>query len=597
MTLQNRRPNDSLRLIGALAKLRDGVTTQQASDEVGAIARRLAAEYPVINAGWGAVAMPIQDQVTAAVRPTLLMLLAGVGLVTLMACANLANLLLARSLRRRREMAIRSAIGAARGRLLRQTMTESALLSLLGAGVAWIAIDWLTRAFVAVAPGEIPRLAEIDRDWRVAIYTFGLALVTAVVAGWLPAISASRADLIADLGEASRGSTSGRGARMRSVLVASQVAVAVVLAFGTGLLVRSFITVVRVDPGFRTDNVLTMQIAVPRAYDTPDKRRAFYSTLFARLEAVPGISAVGGTTRLPLGGANSTTRVLVEGRDAAGGIDAGLRRAMHGYFDVMRIPLLRGRAFTSADGAQAPRVVVINQAMASKVFPGEDPIGRRVTLAENAGVGTATIVGIVGDVRHDGLEAAPAPEIYIHYLQNPPSAPLLVMRTESEPASLTSAVRAAVRDVDPAILAYDIRPMTVLRSQAMVERRFITAAATMFGAIAIALAMVGVYGVMALVVGERTQEIGIRLALGADPRAVLAMIVRQGLAVAAAGTICGLAAALALAPAISAQLYGVRPADLMTLICVAALLLGAAAAASLLPARRAMRVDPAATLR
>ena len=597
MTLQNRRPNDSLRLIGALARLRDGVTAAQANDDVNAIARRLAAEHPSTNGGWGATAVGVQQQVTATVRPTLLLLLAGVGLVTLMACANVANLLLARSLRRRREMAIRSAIGAARGRLLRQTMTESAVLSMIGAAVAWIAIDWLTRAFVAVAPGEIPRLAELDRDWRVAVYTFALALLTAVVAGWLPAISASRADLSASLGEASRGSTSGRGNRIRSTLVATQVALAVILAFGTGLLVRSFISVVGVDPGFQTENVLTMQVAVPRSYDTPDKRRAFYGALFARLEAVPGISAVGGTTRLPLGGANSTTRAIVEGRDPGSGVDVGLRRAMKDYFDVMRIPVLRGRAFTSADGPQAPKVVVINHTMAARVFPGEDPIGRRVTLAENAGIGTATIVGIVGDVRHDGLEAAPSAEVYIHYLQNPPSGPLLVMRTGPDPASLSAAVRAAVHDVDPAILAYDIRPMAVLRSQAMIERRFITVAATMFGALAIALAMVGVYGVMALAVGERTKEIGIRLALGAEPRAVLAMIVRQGVAVAAAGTVCGLAVALALAPAIGAQLYGVRPADLVTLVSVAALLLGAAAAASIVPARRAMRVDPAATLR
>ena len=276
-------------------------------------------------------------------------------------------------------MAIRSAVGAARGRLLRQTLTESALLTAIGAALSWIVVQWLTRSFVLLAPSGIPRLAEVSPDWRVGMYTLLLALVTAIAAGWLPALASSRVDLQTRLTDASRGSASTRGARLRSLLVVAEVTLAVVLAFGTGLLVRSFVAVLNVDPGFETSHVLSVQVTTPRAYGTPEKRREFYRRLFARLEAVPGVTAVGGTTRLPLGGADSNTRIAVEGRDTAhGAFDVGLRRAMHDYFTAMQIPIVRGRGFTAADGADAPRVVLVNQALAARVFPGEDPIGRRM---------------------------------------------------------------------------------------------------------------------------------------------------------------------------------------------------------------------------
>ena len=598
MTLQPRRPNDALRIVGAVARLAPGVTVEQARADVGAIGTRLAAEYPATNAGWGAIVSPPHDHVVAGVRPVLWLLAAGVGLVLLMACVNVANLLLARSVRRQREMAIRSAVGAARGRLLRQTLTESALLTAIGAALSWIVVEWLTRSFVLLAPSEIPRLAEVSPDWRVGIYTLLLALVTAIAAGWLPALASSRVDLQTRLTDASRGSASTRGARLRSLLVVAEVTLAVVLAFGTGLLVRSFVAVLNVDPGFETSHVLSVQVTTPRAYGTPEKRREFYRRLFARLEALPGDTAVGGTTRLPLGGADSNTRIAVEGRDTAhGAFDVGLRRAMHEYFTAMQIPIVRGRGFTAADGADAPPVVLVNQALAARVFPGENPIGRRMTLADNAGIGTATVIGIVGDVRHGGLESAPEPEVYIHYLQNPPSSPLIVVRTSGNPAALAGAVRAAVKEVDASVPLFDMKTLAELRTASMTERRFITWLALIVGAVALVLAMVGVYGVMAVAVGERTQEMGIRIALGADPRMLLALVVRQGVALAAVGIAAGAAISLVVAPLLETQLYGVAPRDPITFAGVPLVLLAAAAAACAIPAWRAARVDPVTALR
>jgi predicted permease len=391
----------------------------------------------------------------------------------------------------------------------------------------------------------------------------------------------------------------GRGRRLRSALVAAEVALALVLAMGAGLLTRSFLAVLSVDPGFRTGNLLTMQVQPPRREDTPDKRRDFYRRLFERLEAMPGVLSVGGTTRLPLAGADSSTQVVVEGREATRGtFNVGLRRALHDYFGAMGMPMLRGRRFMRTDGPDAPPVVIINETMARRVFPGEDPIGRRLRLGENAGIrGVATIVGVVGDVRHDGLEAAPEAEIYIHYLQNPPVAPLIVVRTAGDPSLLAADVRATIGEFDPAIRMYDLRTMDDLRAQSVAERRFLTWLAAAFGTMALALAAIGVYGVMMLVVAERTKEMGVRLAVGASPAQVLGLVVGDGVRLAGAGAALGLAAAVPLMPLMSSQLFGIGALDPVTVAGVPALLLLVAAVACLVPARRAMRVDPVTALR
>ena len=593
-----RDPDDTARLMGGIARMKPGITIEQVRAELDAIGRRLADAHPATNAGWAATATAPHEQAVGMVRPALLLLLAAVALVLLMACVNVANLLLARSMRRQREMAVRAALGAGRGRLLRQSLIESVLLGLIGGVAAWFVVRWAVRGFVLVAPAEIPRLAEISPDGRVLAYTAMLALATGLITGLIPALTATRA-VQGALAEGSHRTTSG-GRRLRAGLVAAEVALALVLTVGAGLLVRSFAAVLAVDPGFRTENLLTMQTNIPPKYDTPEKRRQFYRTLFDRLEALPGAIAVGGNTRLPLGGANSSTQVTVEGRELSRGgvVNVSLRRAMHDYFAAMGMPVLRGRAFTEADGPDAPVAVVINETMARRVFPGEDPVGRHVRLGDNAGVrGLATIVGIVGDVRHAGLEAAPESEIYIHYLQNPPVAPLLVIRTANDPALLVAGVAAAAREVDPDFRPYNLRTMSDLRAQSVKERRFLTVLAAAFGLLALVLATVGVYGVMTLVVSERTREMGIRLALGAAPARVLRLVVGDGLRLAAVGATAGLAAAVLLTPLMASELYGIGSMDPVTLTAVPVLLLLVAAVACLVPARRAMRVDPASALR
>jgi predicted permease len=447
---------------------------------------------------------------------------------------------------------------------------------------------------VAVTPGTFGLLGREALIGRTLIVTLLVGMAT----GLLPAFAGSRADVHATLADGSRGTTGG-ARRLRSGLVAAEVALALLLATSAGLLVRSFVAVLNVDPGFRTQNLLTMKIELPRRHDTPDKRRELYGRLFERLESVPGVLSVGGTTRLPLGGADSSTQVTIEGREPSrGGLaTVGLRRAMHDYFAAMGMPIVRGRGFDRRDGPDAPSVVVVNEPLARRLFPGEDPVGKRMRLAENAGVGLATIVGVVGDVRHDGLEAVPEPEVYIHYLQNPPVAPLIVIRTTTDPARLAESVRAVARDVDPELRPYDIRTMADLRRQAVTERRFLTILATAFGALALLLAMVGVYGVMTLVVTERTQEVGIRLAIGATPGQVLRLVIGDGLRIAAVGAALGLVAAVSLTPLMAAQLYGIGPMDPLTLAGVPIVLLLVACAACLVPARRAMRIDPVTALR
>jgi predicted permease len=593
----------SARFLSVVGRLKPGVTAAQADAEVAGIARQLAATYPTSNRVVGATVVPLHEQAVGGTRPALLLLLGGVGFVLLMACVNLANLLLARSSVRQREMAIRSALGAARRRLIMQTLVETMLLSCAGGILALLAVSWTIGALIALAPPDLPRLAEIRPDAWVLVFTFALSLVTGLAIGLVPALVASRPALQSTLKESGRGATSGRGQRrLRSALVIAEVALAVVLTLGAGLLLRSFLSVLSIDPGFRTDRLLTLQIALPNNYQTPDQRRALYASLFSRLDALPGVTSAGGTTRLPLGSTNVTTKVGVEGRSLppAEWPEVEFRRAVHNYFPAMGIPILRGRGFTEQDGPATPPVIAINQTMARKLFPGEDPVGRRLylgTVTNPTAAPPATIIGVIGDVRHSGLEAEPAPELYTWYLQNPPSNPFIVVRASGDAASLATAVRAAVQAVDKNIAAYDIRPMAQVRAESVAQRRFVLLLVGAFGVLALVMAAAGVYGVMALIVSERTAEIGVRLALGAQPMQVLRAVVSQGVTLAAAGVVTGLLLAAALAPLVSTQLYGIRALDPATMAAVPALLLAIAILACLVPARRAMTIDPVNALR
>jgi predicted permease len=586
------------RLFAVVARMNDGVSVDEARADAAVAWSQLAQSYPDVNRGWEAVVVPLHDQAVAPVRSTMLLLFGGVGVVLLIACVNVANLLLARGVARRRELGLRAALGAGRARLVQQVMVESLVLSLMGAAVGLLVARSLVPLLVSWAPPNTPRLAEIALDWRVVIFAAIVSMFCGLVVGLVPALGASRATVRDAAGDGGRGATTGRR-RLRGILVAAEVGLAVVLSVGAGLLARSFISVLNVDPGFRSDRLLTMALSVPGQYNTNEKRIEFYRRLFARLESVPGITSVGGTTRLPLGGANSRTQVAVEGRIPPEGEwpEADFRRAVHDYFTTMGIPVRRGRAFDAGDRAEAPPVAMINEALARQMFGDGDPIGRQIRLGPSSPVRQATVIGIVGDLRHQRLDMAPAPEVYVHYLQAVPVAPLIVMRTAGDAAALAGAVRAATGEVDRSARLYNIRTMTDLRATTMLGRRFLTGLVLAFGLLAIALAAVGVYGVMALVVAERTREMGIRLALGAPPSGLMTLVMRQAIALAAIGGAAGLIAALALAPLLASQLYGIGARDPITMGLVPALLLAVAVAAAVLPARRVTRIDPVATLR
>lgn len=585
-------------LFAVVARLEDGVTLTEAQADLAVAWRQLAQSYPDANAGWEALAVPLHDQTVAPVRSALLLLLAGVGVVLLIACVNVANLLLARGVARQRELAMRVALGAGRLRLVQQVLIESLTLSLLGAGAGLLFARWATPALVAWAPPSTPRIQEVTTDWSVAMFAVAAAVTCGLAVGLLPGLGASRASARAAIAEGSRGSSDGRR-RLRGTLVAAEVGLAMVLTVGAGLLVRSFLSVVSVDAGFRSDNLMTMSVNVPGSYNTEEKRLDFYRRLFPRLEQVPGIMSVGGVTRLPLGGANSSTQVAVEGRIPPDGQwpQADFRRALHDYFNTMGIPLRRGRAFDERDRAGAPPVVVINETFARQMFGDEDPIGQQIRLGPSSPVRQATIIGIVGDLRHQRLDAPPVAEIYIHYLQGPPVAPLLVIRAAGDAAALAPAVRAAMREVDRGVMPSNVRTMEDLRSASTLDRRFLMSLVVGFGLLALVLAAVGVYGVMTLVVAERRREMGIRLALGAAPAALMALVVRYALTLGLAGGVTGIVAALMLSPLIASQLYGVGAVDPLTIGGVFATLMVVALVASLIPARRVLRVDPAITLR
>lgn len=579
-----------------------GVDTEQLDARLATIGRQLEQAYPDSNGGWGTAVVPLHEQAVGPVRTALLLLLGGVGVVLLMACVNVAGLALAQSVARSRELAVRAALGAGRGRLIRQFLTEAVLLAMAGAAMALVAVKWGVRGLVALAPQTIPRLNEITPDATVLGVTLGVAVIAGIGIGLVPAFAASRPDLRDALQDGGRGAAgaSPKARRLRSALVMGEVALAVLLSAGAVLLLRSFTTLLAIDPGFSPDGLLTMQVNLPQRLTTADARLAYYDELFERLRAIPGVVAAGGTTRLPLGSTSVSTTIDVEGRPLP---DAELpevqfRRAVDDFFGAMRMPIGRGRGFTREDGPQAPPVAVINEAMAARLFPGEDAVGRRIRTGPNPARNTwMTIVGVVGSVRHTGLEQAPAPELYIPHRQGPPVAPFLVLRTSGDPAALADSVRSSLRDFDRGLALFDIRTMLDVRSASVAPRRFILFLVASFGLLALVLAAVGVYGVMALVVGERTREVGVRLALGAQPGAVLRMVLGQATRLAAVGVAVGLAAAGLLSPLLESQLFGIRSYDPVTFAAVPVALLCVAAAAAYAPARRAMRIDPTQAIR
>jgi putative ABC transport system permease protein len=592
-----------------VAREKPGVSRAQLDADLATIATRVMEANPnnYKGHGWGLREKPLLDDVVGNVRLALLMLLGAVGFVLLIACANVANLMLARAASRHREMAIRTALGAGRARLVRQLLTESLLLSTLGAALGLLLAVWGVDALVAISPDALPRASEVALDGRVLAFTIGVALVTGVGFGLAPALAGSRPDLNEGLKDGTRGTTSSRG-RLRKTLVVAEVALSLVLLVGTGLMLRSFAKLRAVDPGIRADQVLTLHTSLPAPNGPPgddDRARwvAWYERAARRLQALPGVNAVGAANVLPFDGNDTDNSFDIENyvpRSASDMPDNETREVLPGYFAALGIPLLRGRLLGDGDSGDAPGVVVINQAMARRYWPnGEDPIGRRLRLHTLGKVKDwSTIVGIVGDVHGFGLDKPVRAEMYFPYAQLRRSASLaIVVRTDGDPAAMANAARVALAEIDPGQPIFDVKPMRELVAASLAQRRFALMLMLVFAAVALLLAAVGIYGVMSYTVAQRTQEIGIRVALGASPSLVLGMVIKEGMRLVAVGLGLGVVLALALTHLVSSMLYGVSPTDAPTFVAIAAVLAAVALIAIVIPARRATRVDPMLALR
>lgn len=586
---------------GAVGRLKAGVSPEQAEADMKTIASQLEQSYSATNKGWSASVVRTMDQSVGSIRSALMILLAGIAFVLIMASVNVANLLLARSIAREKELATRAALGAARSRIARQLLTESILFALAGGIVGMVVMWWTLQGLLALAPSSIPRINEVGIDWRVLLAAATTTILTGVLVGVLPALSSASVNPQASLQDASRGTVGGTlRRRARAGLVVAEVALAVAITSGAVLLLRSFVSVTNINPGFESSNLLTWQINLPQHLTNTNDRLAFYRDYFARMESLPGVVSVGGTTRVPLGSTSVSTTVQIEGRPVpvAELPEVQFRRAMHNFFETMGIPLKRGRLFNAGDTPTSPPVAVINETMARKLWPNQDPIGQHVRTGPGATGAWTTIIGVVGDIKHGGLEEEAQPEYYITYQQGgPPVGPFIVMRTTGDPSLMAETVRAESRNIDKNMPIYDMRTMSTLRSEAVSTRRFILLIVGAFGALALGLAAIGVYGVMSLIVSERTREVGVRLALGAEPSQLLGMIVGQAAKLAAIGVAIGLLIALPMAPLLDSQLYGIRSMDPATFAIVPAALLIIAALAAVVPARKAMRIDPLAALR
>lgn len=592
------QPLRTLHYLSVIGRLKPDTSPAAAQAELGAIAARRSSEFKDTNAGWDVTTLPLHDQVVGRVRPAVIMLLAGVGLLLLMTCLNLANVMLARATGRQRDLAVRTALGASASRLTQQALVESLTVAFFGALAGAAVMLAGTRLIVAMAPSDLPRLSETSLSWNVAGFAVVLTVVTGLLVGLLPALTSRRAR-VAGINESHRTSASATRQRVRSALVVAEIALATVLVVGTGLLVRSFVAVTRVDPGFNATHILTFQQNVPSRVQTPGARIEFLDELSARLAAIPGVTRIGGTTRIPLGSTQVTTQLTVEGRDvpAAHLPEVEMRRAVGDFFAAMSIPVLEGRVFDPTDRTATTGLAVVNAALAKQVFRNEAVVGRRVRIGPpSPNALWLTIVGVVGDIRHTNLEQTPRPEIYLSYLQGPPSSPFMAVRVEGDPEAVVPAIRRVISDLgaDP---PYNVSTMQGLRSESMAMRTFTVLLAGLFGVLALVLAGVGIYGVMALVVAERNDEIGVRSALGATPGQIVSMIVGQAGRLGSIGIAIGLAAGLGVAQIARSLLFGVSASDIVTFVAVPTLLLVVALMAAYLPARRATKISPIAAMR
>jgi putative ABC transport system permease protein len=585
--------------IGVIARMKPGVSVETANTEMKTISERLALQYPQQSANESAEVVQLLESLVADIRPALLTLLTAVGVVVLIACANVANLLLVRASVREKEIAIRAALGAGRRRLVLQMLAESVVLALAGGGLGLLLAYLAIPAIKTLSAAGIPRIADLSIDITVLAFVAGVSLFTGLIFGLAPAWHASRARLGHVLKDGARTSSSAGGRWVRNTLLVVEVGLSIVLLVGAALLLRSFAKLTGVDPGFHPERVLAFQVSLPNAaYPEPHNRATFFSTLLEKLDALPGVASAGMVQSLPMRG-SYVLSLTFQGRPAPPPNmepSANYRVASPKYFETLGIPLLRGRTFNDQDTETSPQVAIVDQAFVDRYFPAENPLGHRIDIG-NGGTGVNEIVGVVGSVHHEGLDANPRPTMYVPYRQDIFSSMWIMARTGGDPVGLARSVRQVMREIDPALPAFGMGPLADAVTESVAPRRFSMLLLTIFAGIAVFLAAVGLYGVVAYTVTQRTQEIGVRMAIGARPADVLRMVVGDGLRLATIGVVLGIAVALGLARVIKSMLFDVTPFDAASYGATAMVLLAVAALACYLPARRAMRVDPLVALR
>jgi putative ABC transport system permease protein len=590
------------RYLSAVARLKPGVSVEQARSEMDTIASRLEAQYPDVDKGWGVNVVPLREQLAGEIKPALLVLLGAVGFVLLIACVNVANLLMARSAGRRKEMAVRAALGAGRGRIVRQLLTESLLLAVAGGALGLLISRWCVEALVALSPPNLLGEGQVGVNPTVMAFTAAVSVLTGVAFGLAPAIETSRLNLDATLRESGRANSGGRGAgRFRSALVVAEVGLALVLLVGAGLMVRSFMRLQAVNPGFDAGNLLTMRVMLPETkYPQAGKQVQFFREAVGRLRALPGVRAAGAVSALPFADLGSATSFTVVGRPAPAAGDkwtTDVRVADEQYFGAMNIPVVAGRAFNEQEAVEDRKVAVVNEAMVRKYFSGEDPLGKRIVVSMGDKPEPTEIIGVVGDARYASLEGELRPMVYWTPAQLTYPSMSLVARTGGEPEALAAAAVREIQAVDKEQPVSDVRTMESWLADSTARTRFGTLLLGAFACAALVLAAVGIYGVISYSVAQRRNEIGVRMALGAQGSDVLRLVIGQAMKLVLAGVGLGLLGALALTRLMSGLLYGVAATDPATFAVNALLLAAVSLVACYIPARRATRVDPLAALK
>jgi putative ABC transport system permease protein len=593
--------------LDAIARVKPGISIEQVTAEVETIGKGLARQYAAANEGLGFTAMSLHEATVGDVRKAVFVLLGAVGFVLLIACTNVANLLLARAAARQTEMVVRSALGAGRGRLVRQLVTESIILSGVGGAFGLLLAFWGVDALVGLEPQGVPRLSDVRVDAAVVSFTMALSIATGLLFGLVPAFHSTKASLPGTLKEGGRGAlTSRSGSHMRGALVIGEMALAVMLLAGAGLLIRSFTKLASVDPGFQAEQALTFELSLPDSrYEEQPQQIGFFDQLIPRLRAIPGVRSAAAVMLLPLAGSKFVLSFEVAGRPPVPPSQQPAmetRVATPDYFATIGIPLRRGRLFTDHDWAGGPPVVLITESAAREHFPNQDPLGKRITLGWGRGKGTpragGEVVGIVGDVKDAGLDEAEPPQLYLPYRQWPVQGMAVVLKTTVPPTSIAEAARRAVHATDSNLPVANVRTLDQIVARSISQPRFYATLLAIFAAVALVLAAIGIFGVLSYAVAQRTREIGIRMALGAQERTVIGLVVRQALWLASAGVGIGVVLALALSRTlVSRMLFSTSPHDAATFASVAALLGAVALIASYIPARRATRVDPIVALR